>query len=183
MIHAPFKVVLDANVLYPFSLRDTLLRAASEGLFQLHWSDQILEEARRSLVKSGRMTVDQAKRLRSAMEAAFPESMVTDHEPLIAAMSNDEKDRHVVAAAVKAGAQVIVTSNLKHFRELPEGIEAQSPDDFLCNLLELDADGMVALLQAQAAALQKPKRSYAELLDGLAKLVPEFVAMIRAGAS
>ena len=45
MIPAPFKVVLDANVLYPFSLRDTLLRAASEGLFQLYWSDQILEEA------------------------------------------------------------------------------------------------------------------------------------------
>jgi predicted nucleic acid-binding protein len=48
---------------------------------------------------------------------------VTGHEPLIAAMKNDEKDRHVVAAAVKAGAQVIVTSNLKHFRELPEGID------------------------------------------------------------
>src|SRR3954469_22220568 len=134
MIPAPFKVVLDANVLYPFSLRDTLLRAASEGLFQLYWSDQILEEARRSLVSSGRMTDDRAARLRSVMEEAFPEAMVTGHEPLIAAMKNDEKDRHVVAAAVKAGAQVIVTSNLKHFRELPEGIEAQSPDDFLCHV-------------------------------------------------
>jgi hypothetical protein len=60
MIPAPFKVVLDANVLYPFSLRDTLLRAASEGLFQLYWSDQILEEARRSLVSSGRMIDQQA---------------------------------------------------------------------------------------------------------------------------
>src|SRR5438309_6478453 len=49
MLPAPFKVVLDANVLYPFSLRDTLLRAASEGLFQLYWSDQILEEARPEL--------------------------------------------------------------------------------------------------------------------------------------
>ncbi len=31
MIVALFKVVLDANVLFPFSLRDTLLRAAAEG--------------------------------------------------------------------------------------------------------------------------------------------------------
>jgi predicted nucleic acid-binding protein len=138
MIPAPFKVVLDANVLYPFSLRDTLLRAASEGLFQLYWSDQILEEARRSLVNSGKMTDERATRLRSVMEEAFPEAMVTGHEPLIAAMKNHEKDRHVAAAAVKAGAQVIVTSNLKHFRELPEGIEAQSPDDFLCNIFDLD---------------------------------------------
>jgi predicted nucleic acid-binding protein len=81
MIPAPFKVVLDANVLYPFSLRDTLLRAASEGLFQLYWSDQILEEARRSLVSSGRMTDERATRLRSVMEEAFPEAMVTGHEP------------------------------------------------------------------------------------------------------
>jgi predicted nucleic acid-binding protein len=179
MIPAPFKVVLDANVLYPFSLRDTLLRAASEGLFQLYWSDQILEEARRSLVNSGRMTDDRATRLRSIMEEAFPEAMVTGHEPLIAAMKNDEKDKHVVAAAVKAGAQVIVTSNLKHFRELPEGIEAQSPDDFLCNLFDLDPDGMVELVREQAAALKKPKRSYEELLDGLSKFVPEFVAALR----
>jgi predicted nucleic acid-binding protein len=179
MIPAPFTVVLDANVLYPFSLRDTLLRAASEGLFQLYWSDQILEEARRSLVSSGRMTDEQATRLRSVMEEAFPEAMVIGHEPLIAAMKNDEKDKHVVAAAVKAGAQVIVTSNLKHFRELPEGIEAQSPDDFLCNLFDLDPDGMVELVREQAAALKKPKRSYEELLDGLSKFVPEFVAALR----
>lgn len=182
MIHAPFKVVLDANVLYPFSLRDTLLREESEGFFQLYWSDQILEEARRSLVNSGRMTDERAARLRSIMEEAFPEAMVTGHDSLIAAMKNEAKDRHVVAAAVKSGAQVIVTNNLKHFRELPEDIEAQSADDFLCNLFDLDGDGMLALVKAQAAALKKPKRSFEDLLDGLEKLVPEFVATLRASA-
>ena len=94
-------------------------------------------------------------------------------------MKNDEKDKHVVAAAVKAGAQVIVTNNLKHFRELPEGIEAQSPDNFLCNVFDLDPDGMVEILREQAAALKKPKRSFEELLDGLSKFVPEFVAALR----
>src|SRR5687767_9448716 len=124
MLPAPFKVVLDANVLYPFSLRDTLLRAAAEGLFQAYWSEQILDEVSRNLIQAG-MTKLQAERLRTAMEAAFPEARVTAHEHLIPAMNNDQKDRHVVAAAVKVGAQVIVTSNLKDFRNLPAGIEAQ----------------------------------------------------------
>ena len=57
------KVVLDANVLFPFSLRDTLLRAAAEGHFQVYWSPEILEEARRSLVKSAAITEPQASRL------------------------------------------------------------------------------------------------------------------------
>lgn len=56
--------------------------------------------------------------------------MTSGHQSLVAAMKNDEKDRHVVAAAVKAGAQVIVTSNLRDFRELPDGIEVQPPITF-----------------------------------------------------
>lgn len=185
MIVAPFKVVLDANVLYPFSLRDTLLRAAAEGFFQLYWSDEILDETTRNLVASGTITEQQATRLRSAMTGAFPESMVTGHEHLIDAMPNHEKDRHVAAAAVKAGAQVIVTSNRKDFRTLPDGIEAQSPDEFLPNLFDLDPDGMVELIREQAKALCNPPRAFDELLRGLAKSVPDFASSVadRAGLS
>jgi predicted nucleic acid-binding protein len=169
MIPAPFKVVLDANVLYPFSLRDTFLRAAAAGFFQIYWSEQILDEVLRNLVGKLQVTGEQAARLRRQMATAFPEAMVTGHEPLIAAMENDEKDRHVAAAAIKAGAQVIVTSNLRDFRMLPDGIEAQSPDDCLCNLLDLDPPTMIALVREQAAALKRPPRSFDELL---ARLVP-----------
>jgi hypothetical protein len=94
-------------------------------------------------------------------------------------MKNDPKDRHVAAAAVKAGAQVIVTGNLGDFRDLPDGIEAQSPDEFLCNIFDLDPDGMVELVRSQAADLRKPPRTFEELLTGLAKIVPDFVAAIR----
>ena len=66
MIPAPAKVVLDANVLFPFSLRDTLLRAAAEGYFQVYWSEQILEEARRNLVESATITEAQANTLIAA---------------------------------------------------------------------------------------------------------------------
>jgi predicted nucleic acid-binding protein len=180
MIPAPFRVVLDANVLFPLTLRDTLLRAAEAGLYQLYWSEEILEETRRNLVRTARMTEDQAARLVRAMRAAFPEALVSGYEPLIASMTNEADDRHVAAAALKAGAQVIVTSNLRDFQTLPEGIEAQSPDDFLCNLFDLDPDGFIERLLAQASAMKRPPVAFEDLLQALAKAVPDLSTAVRA---
>jgi predicted nucleic acid-binding protein len=179
MLPAPFIVLLDANVLFPFTLRDTLLRAAAIGLYQVRWSAQILDEMERNLVAKAGISAGQAARLRVVLQRAFPEAEVTGYEHLIAAMTNHEKDRHVVAAAVKAGAQVITTSNLRDFADLPEGLEAQSPDEFLCNLLDLAPDSFVQLLHAQADDLVNPPMSLDELLDRLARSVPDFVSEIR----
>lgn len=179
MIPAPFKVVLDANVLYPFTLRDTLLRAAVDGFFQVCWSEQILDEAMRNLVEHGVMTAEQSARLRAAMTAAIPEALVTGHEVLIASMRNEAKDRHVAAAAVKAGAQVIVTANLDDFRDLPEGLEAQSPDEFLGDLFDLNPERIVEIVREQAAALRRPPRTFDEVLRALHRTVPEFAASVR----
>ena len=178
MLSAPFRVVLDANVLFSFTLRDTLLRAAEQGLFQPHWSREILAEARRNLVATRHVSDEQAAGLFDAMADAFPSAMVSGYEPLIAGMMNDPKDRHVVAAAVKSGAQVIVTNNLRDFCELPDGIEAQSADVFLCNVFDLAPELMLGLLAEQAAALKKPARTLDDLLRGLAKTTPEFVALV-----
>jgi len=140
MVPAPFVVVVDANVLFPFTLRDTRLRAAAAGFYQLRWTAEILDEMERNLVRTGTTTADKAARLRAMMEKYFPEAEITGYESLVSAMRNDAKDRHVVAAAVKAGAQVIVTANLKDFVPLPDGVEAQSPDEFLCNLFGRPAE-------------------------------------------
>lgn len=179
MVPAPFIVVLDANVLFPFSLRDTLLRAAAAGFYQMRWSSRILDELTRNLVSGGVMSEEKAIRLRAIMTREFPEAEVTGHEHLIAAMKNDEKDRHVVAAAVKAGAQVIATSNLKDFADLPDGIEAQSPDVFLYNLFDLDPSSFVELLHDQASDLINPPMSFDDLLLRLARVVPDLVAAVR----
>ena len=98
MVSAPFIVVLDANVLFPFTLRDTLLRAAALHFYQVRWTAQILEEMTRNLVSTGTLSRDKADRLRAVMERAFPEAEVTGYESLIASMPNDEKDRHILAA-------------------------------------------------------------------------------------
>ncbi len=179
MVPAPFIVVIDANVLFPFTLRDALLRAAAAGFYQLRWSTRILDEMTRNLVSSGTMPEDRAIRLRAIMEREFPEAQVVGYEHLIDAMPNDPKDRHVVAAAVQAGAQIITTANLKDFAALPDGVEAQSPDEFLCNLFDLDPIGFEDLLREQAGDLVKPAMSFEELLDWLGRVAPEFVDAVR----
>ena len=85
----------------------------------------------------------------------------------------------MVAAALKAGAQVVTTSNLRDFTPLPDGIEAQSPDEFLCNLFDLDPPAFVELLREQASDLQKPPVTFEGLLSRLANPVPELVAAVR----
>jgi hypothetical protein len=180
MFPTPFVVLLDANALFPFTLRDTLLRAAEVGLYQLRWSREILNEVERSLVEAAKMGADAAARLRAVMEREFPEALVNGYEHLTSAMRNEPDDRHVAAAAVTCGAQVIVTANLKHFYALPEGLEAQSPDTFLCNLFDLDPVTMLALLRQQAADLRQPPVTFEALLESLRRVAPELIALVTA---
>jgi predicted nucleic acid-binding protein len=176
-----FGVVLDACVLIPASIRDTLLRAAEKEMYRLHWSNLILEEVRRNLVKQRMTTEEDAKDLINEMQRFFPESKVHNFEPLIPSMTNDEKDRHVLAAAVASNSQIIVTSNIRDFPEAalsPFGIEVQTPDQFLTYLLHLDPKRMVELLTQQARDLVNPPMSLQELLEELALHAPDFVDLI-----
>ena len=81
-----FVVVVDANVLYPFTLRDTLLRAAADEFYQVRWSAPILDEMERNLVSDGATTAQRAAKLRATMEKFFPDAEVRDFEPLVGAM-------------------------------------------------------------------------------------------------
>lgn len=111
-----FTALLDANVLYPAYLRDVLLRIAAAEVYQVRWSEQILDEMARNLKrKVSAPRHHEIDRMVEKMKTAFPEAMVTGHENLIPSMTNHEEDRHVLAAAVRGRADVIVTSNLKHF--------------------------------------------------------------------
>lgn len=178
-----FGVVLDACVLYPAALADLLLRAANARMYRPHWSADIMEELRRNLAK--RVGEDAAAARVAAMREHFIEAEITGYEPLVAAMANDPKDRHVVAAAVQAGAQVIVTSNIRDFPAAalaPHGIEAQTPDEFLLHLYERQPQAVEALARRQAAALRKPPMSFEEIVGHLAKQAPGFADALRTGA-
>lgn len=176
-------VVMDANVLVPAALCDFLLRAASKDIYRLVWTEDILEEVRRTLVNDLGKSETLANKRIEAMKDAFPEALVTQHSSLISVMTNDPKDRHVLAAAVVSGAQIIVTSNLVDFPPeslLPFSLEALSPDRFLRDLLARDRELVGEILTQQAAALRNPPKTAEDILDELARIAPEFVARYRA---
>lgn len=173
--------VADACVLVPAALCDLLLRSAAAGLFRLQWTDEILDEVQRTLVNDLGKSEDQARRRIEAMKDAFPQALITHHVPLIAAMPNDPKDRHVLAAAVASGAEVIVTANLKDFSSkalAPFPVEAQSPDRFLLHLLDADRDLLIEVLTQQAAALRHPPKTVRDICDALARDAPQFAARL-----
>ena len=130
----------------------------------------------RNLIVKGRTP---PARLCSTMEAFFPQADVTDYASVIAAMQNDPKDRHAAAAAAKAGAQVIATSNLKGFASLPAGIEAQSPDEFLCDRFALEPSAFVEMLREQAGDLANPPVTLEHVLERLLRAVSDLVAAVR----
>ena len=173
-----FPVVVDACALIPYHLSDLLLRLSDAGLFEIQWSKDILAEVERNLPKLG---VDQKKAARrvAQMQRAFPLAAIEGYEGLIPAMTNDPKDRHVLAAAVRSGATVIVTANLKDFPPAslaPYGIEVVHPDEFLLSQLDLDEEGVIDCLVEQRDAYKRPALSFNEFYRSLKKVVPQFAA-------
>lgn len=182
-IAASYIVMLDANVLFPASLRDTLLRAYKKGLYTMRCTEDILEEVQRNLISKKQTTQQQAHRLMDTIRKQFPEAFVSDYKYLINSMANDPKDRHVLAAAVACGAKVIVTNNLKHFPQsmlTPFEIEVQYPDDFLVQLFYLYPEVMIEIIEKQASDLRRPPKTTLELLSTLNQHVPNFVGLVRA---
>ncbi|MFD1677409.1 PIN domain-containing protein [Alicyclobacillus fodiniaquatilis] len=168
-------VFLDACVLFPSNLRDVILSMAEAGMYQLRWSPDVLEEMERNLIKAGKAT----PRLRNVMEAAFPDAMVLrdEYQEMLGDMPNDEKDRHVLAAAIATQADVLVTANLKDFKPLPDvcEVEIQHPDDFLCAVLESSPGEVFNALKDLASRRHKPMNSIHAILNALHKTAPNFV--------
>jgi hypothetical protein len=168
-----FIAVYDACVLFPPPLRDLLVRLGLTGIFQAKWTGQILDECFRSIsAQRPDLSPEQLARSRKLLEGALPDCQVRGHDSLIEGLTGlpDPDDRHVLAAAIRCGAQVIVTFNLRDFpsRVLARyDLEAQHPDEFVLNLLDLDGPAVVRVVEEQAAALKNPRRTPAELLGVL----------------
>ena len=171
--------VLDTCVLAPMPLCDTLLRLAEDPAFYIpKWSADILRELRSTLERMG-YTPAQVERRILAMEFAFEDASVAGYECLVGAMTNDAKDRHVLAAAVRCGAHAITTHNVKHFRPetaKPYDLDLLTPDDFLVHQLHFNDELLGEKLAAQAAAR---KVSLDVLLDRLQRFAPNCVILLR----
>lgn len=179
-MRADFKVVLDACVLIPMPLADTLLRlAGGRRLYLPKWTDQIMTEVNRNLAENFGLTDEQVAYRESEIRRHFPEAWVEGHEGLISAMTNDPKDRHVLAAAVRCNAEVIVTLNMKDFPRTaldPYSITAMGPSTFLRNLYDLDPEVVAHTLARQAASINK---TVEYVLERLSINAPGFVSFFK----
>jgi predicted nucleic acid-binding protein len=148
-----FIAVYDADVLYPNTLRDLLIRIAQlPHLVQAKWTDEILEEVAVALRKNHPdISTEKTDDLRERMNAAVRDCLVSGYKPLIGALElPDPDDRHVLAAAIKAKAQIIVTKNLRDFpaqRLAPWDLKAKSPDSFVRDQIDIDRQAVWACVQ------------------------------------
>lgn len=169
--------VLDACVLAPIRLASTLLWLAEDYLFQPLWSGRILAEVERTLLKLG-VPADKAHRRVGAMRRAFgDDAMVQRFEHREPGLRCDPKDRHVLAAAIHAQADTLVTFNLKDFpaeSASPHGIRIVDPDTFLTELLEAEPDQTVDVLDRAIATLNTPEMSPSEFFGSLSSTAPHF---------
>lgn len=178
-----YVAVLDACVLHPMQLCDTLLRLADAGFYRPVWSTSILDEMENSIVRRG-YPAEAIRERRLAMEGVFPDAMESAGGRFIRVVPNavDAKDMHVAATAIASHAEVIVTSNVEDFPRGPLaelGIAVQTPDEFLTNQAALAPDVAIRVLGEQAAELQHPPMSLDALLASMERSYPSFVASIR----
>jgi predicted nucleic acid-binding protein len=178
----PFPAFLDTCVLYPAYLADTLLRLAEASAYRPLWSADVLAELRRNLIERG-IPPDRVDRRIALMTRSFPDALVTGYGSLVDGMANDPKDRHVLAAAVRANAEVLVTFNIKDFPEpalKPYDIVAVHPDEFLLDQLDLYPGLTMAVLRQQAASYRREPTSVPGVLVLLERTgVPRFAAELR----
>ena len=180
-----FTVVYDACVLYPAPLRDLLMHLALSDVYRARWSDLIHDEWTRNLHASRPdLSPDQLARTRQLMNAHVRDSLVCGFEHLIPAIDlPDPGDRHVVAAAIHAGASLIVTFNLKDFPPealKPYNLAALHPDDFIVDLLDLHLASVLEAAAHHRRSLKNPPKSINEYLDTLqAQGLTQSVAVLR----
>lgn len=170
-----FTAFLDACALAGALKRNLLLTLAEAEFFRLRWSDEVLDETERAIAgilqaKGETAAAERARRARAAMNQAFEDARVTDYAHLRGVcdgMMPDPKDIHVVAAALKTQAAIIVTDNLKDFPEpflASLNLDVRTPDAFLADTIALDPGRAVAAIHRMRARFLRPDMSATDLL-------------------
>lgn len=167
----PFIVVYDANVLVGNSQRDLMVRIAQTGLVQAKWTDRILDEAMAAVQKSRPdIPSERLQRVRGLMIEAVPDCIISGYEPLIEGLHlRDPDDHHVLAAAIKAGAQVIVTADKDFTLEdlAPWNIEAKHPDEFVLDQIDINDRVIWACVQQIANSRKQRPETVEDVLGQL----------------
>ncbi len=165
-----FKAVLDTNVIYPVVIRDLLFWFAHYDLYTPKWSAQIFCEWEKVMERKGIPQNEIYKRVQKA-NLAFPDALVRNYEGLIPGLNlPDPDDCHVLAAAIKSNANVIVTNNLNDFPQdylSSFGLNAKSADDFLTDIIDLNHDQAVEAFKEMVLQKKNPESDEYQVLNML----------------
>lgn len=169
MIHSVrFKCVLDTNVIYPIEIRDLLFWFAYYDMFTPKWSEHIFDEWKDVMYRKGVSEEEASKRVQRA-NTAFPDALVKNYSGLIDSLElPDPKDRHVLAAAIKTNANVIVTNNIKDFPKeylASFGLTAKTADDFLTDIIDLNPEQAVKAFKELVLNRRNPDLDEFQVLD------------------
>lgn len=165
-------IIVDANILFSAPLRDFFMHLGIADAVRLCWSAKIEEEWVRNLIEK-RPDLESSRHYRTArqMNEAIPDALIADFEGLESTLKlPDSSDRHVLAAAIKANADAIITKNLRDFPNsiLAEyGIKALHPDEFVHELLQLESMPVLVAIRALQVSLKNPPKTMFEVLHTL----------------
>lgn len=171
--------VLDANVLFPFQLRNFLLHASAFEIFEPLWSEEILSEIARHLPGKAGLNPQQITHLLNQMRKAFPGALGTGYTHLIDGLAlPDADDRHVLALAVHYEAEIIVTHNVRDFppdRLAPWDVQALTADEFIEHLSSTHEDQLRAAAEQHRLSLKRARYTPEQYLESLRSgLLPRF---------
>lgn len=171
MIHSVrFIVVLDTNVIYPIEIRDLLFWFAYYDLFTPKWSKQIFDEWEAVMVRKG-LSLEEALKRSHKANLAFPDAYVENYENLIPNLNLPDKDDcHVLAAAIKINANVIVTNNIKDFPMeyiTQFGISVKNADNFIADIIDLNNETAIKAFREMVLNRKNPNLDEYQVLDNL----------------
>jgi predicted nucleic acid-binding protein len=181
-----FVVVYDANALYGNTLRDLLIRIGISGMVHAKWTNEILDEMLENLGKNRPdIRPETLERLRDLINNSIRDCLVENYSSLIEGLDlPDPDDRHVLAAAIKVGAQVIVSSDKGGFpaKYLENwDIEKKEPDEFVLDQIDLHDWKVWSIVQQIADSRTNPPTSVEDVLDELENAgLTESVTALRA---
>lgn len=169
MIHSVrFICVLDTNVIFPIEIRDLLFWFAHYDLYTPKWSKHIFDEWKNVMIRKGVSEKEANKRIQKA-NLAFPDALVGNYKSLIEGLSlPDEKDKHVLAAAIKTNANMIVTNNLKDFPKkylATFGLSVKNADDLLTDIIDLNQVTAIKAFKELVLNRTNPDLDEYEILD------------------